>query len=370
MNIKSKREGEILLKESYHLNTHTKTRVLAYLREICLALKAKGLPSNTLKRRLEDFSKENLHFLNKYHEDIGEARGVITPDTKSADRYIKLAEDMGLLVRKGRIFSLTKYGRVLGILAKKRRGNPFHLDWKETSFFLKLLLEVDTIYFVPFTYSLSKYRDLSNLSSSFKKNIIFNLKNWFKTAPNEYLRERILTIEKWRNEKRYVENLVPPRLYWCFDLKIVDLKGNGRVAFAPTQVYRKLIDGLPVLESPMHIKEWNDRNFYSTFFGSYKNVHDKLPKKIRLFKDLSFSKQENILKPRIEEAFEQEEKFPIPSKVLFSHFSEVTCTELLKDGVLCEIDSVKNFIYRLSRKGEKYFLYWDPEVDDGFIREL
>lgn len=359
-----------MLKKSFHLNTHTKTRVLAYFREICLILKDKGLPLNTLKRRLENFSLGNLHFLKEYHERIGKARGVITPETKSADRYVKLAEDMGLLVRKGRIFSLTKYGRVLVTLSQKQRSNPFELNWKEASFFLKHLLEVDTIYFIPLVINLSKCVNLSNLSSSFRKNIVSHLKEWFKTTSNEYLRERIVTIGKWRNEKRYVENLVPPRLYWCFDLKMVDLKGNGRVAYALTQVYKKLIDGLPILESPMHVREWNDRIFYSTFFESYKNVYDKLPKKTRLFKDLSFSKQKNIVKPRLEEAFKEEEKFPIPSKVLFSRFSEVTCTELLEDGVLCEIDNVKNFIYGLSQKGEKYFLYWDPEVDDGFIREL
>lgn len=363
-------EGEILLEKSSHLNTHTKTRVLAYLREICLILKDKELPWNTLKRRLEDFSQENLHFLNKYHERIGKARGVITPETKSADRYIKLAEDMGLLVRKGRIFSLTKYGRVLEVLSKKQGKNPFELDWKEASFFVKHLLKVDTIYFIPYLFNLSEYGKLSTLSSSFKKDVVFYLKKWLKMTSNEYLRERIVTIEKWRNEKRYVENLVPPRLYWCFDLKIVDLKGNGRLTYDLTQVYSKLIDKLRILKSPMHINEWSNKRFYSTFFESYKSVYDQLPKKIELLKDMPFSQKKSIMVPRLEKAFEKGKKFPIPSKVLFSHFSEVTCIDLLEEGILCEINEIKIFIHKLSQRMEKYFLYWDPEVNDGFIREL
>jgi len=373
-NIRTRKQrinkGEILVEKSSHLNTHTKTRVLAYLREICLILKDKGLPLNTLERKLEDFSQENLHFLNDYHRKIGKIRGIITPETKSAERYIKLAEDMGLLARKERIFSLTKYGRVLEILSKKQGKNPFELDWKEASFFLKHLLEFDTIYFFPCIFNLSKYRNLSDLSFSFKKDIISYLKNWFKTTSNEYLRERIVTIEKWTNEKRYVENLVPPRLYWCFDLRIVDLTGNGRVTYDLTQVYKTLINKLPILESPMHIKEWGDANFYSTFFESYKNVHDQLAKKIRPFKDLSFSQEKSIIIPRLEKAFEKGQKFPIPSKVLFSQFSEVTCTELLEEGIVCEINEIKNFIHSLSQRGEKYYLYWDPEVNDGFIRKL
>lgn len=359
-----------MLEKSSHLNTHTKTRALAYLREICLILKDKGLPLTTLKRRLEDFSQENRHFLNEYHRRIGKIRGTITPKTKSAERYIKLAEDMGLLVRKGRISSLTKYGAVLEILSKKQGKNPFELDWKEASFFLKHLLEVDTIYFIPCIFNLSKYGTLSDLSSSFKKDIISYLKNWFKSTSNEYLRERIVTIEKWTNEKRYVENLVPPRLYWCFDLRMVDLKGNGRVTYDLTQVYKKLIGKLPILESPIHIKEWSDENFYSTFFESYKSVYDQLSKKIKLFKDLSFSQEKSSIIPRLEKAFSKGKKFPIPSKVLFSQFSEVTCTELLEDGIVCEINEIKNFIHDLSQRWEKYYLYWDPEVNDGFIREL
>lgn len=361
---------KFLLEKSSHLNTHTKTRVLAYLREICLTLRDKGLPLNTFKRGLEDFSEKNLHFLNEYHGRIGKARGVITPGTKSAGRYIKLAEDMGLLVRKGRISSLTKYGRVLEVLSKKQGKNPFELDWKEASFFLKHLLQVDTIYLVPFIINFSKHGNLSNLSSSFRKDIISYLKKWFKTTSNEYLRERIVTIENWRNEKRYVENLVPPRLYWCFDLRMVDLRGNGRVAYYLTPAYKKLIDQLPMLESPMHIKEWSDKNFYSTFCESYKGVYDQLPKKTKMFKDLSFSKERSIVVPRLEKAFEKGKKFPIPSKVLFSHFSEVTCTDLLEEGIVCETNEIKNFIHELSQRMEKYFLYWDPEVNDGFIREL
>jgi hypothetical protein len=361
---------KFLPEKSSHLNTHTKTRVLAYLREICLILKDKGLPLNTLKRRLEDFSEENLHFLNEYHRRIGKIRGAITPETKSAEHYIKLAEDMGLLVRKGRISSLTKHGKVLEILSKKQGKNPFELDWKEASFFLKHLLGVDTIYFIPCIFNLSKYGNLSDLSSSFRKDIISYLKNWFKTTSNEYLRERIVTIEKWTNEKRYVENLVPPRLYWCFDLRMVDLRGNGRVTYDLTQVYKRLIDKLPIPESPMHIKEWSDENFYSTFLESYKSVYDQLPKKIKLFKNLSFSQEKSIIITRLEKAFEKGKKFPIPSKVLFSQFSEVTCNELLEEGILCEINEIKNFIHNLSQRWEKYYLYWDPEVDDGFIREL
>jgi len=359
-----------LARESSHLNTHTKTRTLAYLREICLILKDKGLPLNTLERKLEDFSQENLHFLKEYHRRIGKIRGIITPETKSAERYIKLAEDIGLLVRKGTIFSLTKYGRVLEILSKKQGKNPFELDWKEASFFLKHLLEVDTIYFFPCIFNLSKYGNLSDLSSSFKKDIISYLKNWFKITSNEYLRERIVTIENWTNEKRYVENLVPPRLYWCFDLRMINLRGNGRVTYDLTQVYKTLIDKLPILESPMHIEEWCDENFYSTFFESYKSVYNRLAKKSKLFKNLSFSKEKGIIVPRLEKAFEKGKKFPIPSKVLFSQFSEVTCTELLEEGIVCETNEIKNFIHSLSQRGEKYYLYWDPEVNDGFIRKL
>lgn len=357
-----------LIKERLHLNTYTKTRVLAYLRQICLLLAKKELSLNILKCKLENFSDENLHYLEEYHKELGNPRGVITPKTKSAYRYILLAENMKLIFRRGERCKLTKYGKILANLAKKE-GNPFELGWKETCFFLKHLLEFDTLYFVPFLFSLSKYQNLTQLSSSFKKEVLSHLKKWFQITSDEYIRRRIMSIEEWRKEKKYVENLVPPRLYWCFDLKLLNLKDTGRITYRTTQAYNKLIRKLSLHEPSSNFKKWINTNFFSTFFEAYKSVFNAIPKKAKSFNRMSFYKQKSLILPKLEEMFQQEEEYPIPSKVLFSYFSVIICIKSLKEGILCEVDHLKDFLHDLRRE-EKYFLYWDPEMDDGFIRKL
>lgn len=361
-------KGEKLFKEKLHLNTYTKTRVLAYLRQICLLLAEKELSLDILKSELENFSVKNFDYLEEYHKELANPKGAIVPKTKSADRYISLAEEMRLLFRGERRCNLTKYGKILATIAKNE-GNPFELSLEEICFFLKHLLEVDTLYFVPFLFSLSKHRDLSSLSSSFKREILSYLKRWFQETSNEYIRYRIISIDGWRKEKKYIENLVPPRLYWCFDFKLVNLKGTRQLTYSTTQVYEKLIHKLPLTESPFNFKEWNNRNFFSTFFEAYKSIFDTLQKNTKLFNEMSFYEQKNTILPILEEMFRQEKEFPIPSKVLFSYFSTVTCIKLLRQGILCEIQHLKNFIHNI-RSEEKYFLYWDPEIDDGFIRKL
>jgi len=331
-------------------------------------LENRELSLNSVKKEIEDFSQRNLSLLHKYHNRIGQPSGIITPNTKSAERYIKLSEDMVLTVRRGKVIGLSKYGKILVNLAE--REPSFDLNLREVSFFLKRIIEVDSAYFIPFILSLSNYRTLSDVSRNFRKNIISCFKTWFKHSSDQYLRKRIISTENWTNEKKYVENLVPPRLYWCFDLKIIDLKRNGKVTYDLSQVYYQLISKLSEIESPLRVKEWIDKNFYSTFAESYKCIYEQLSKKVQLFKNLPFSSKRNILVPRLENAFKEEERFPIPSKVLFSHFSEVTCTELLERGMVCEIHDIKDFVNELSRREEKYRLYWDPEVNDGFIRAL
>jgi hypothetical protein len=331
-------------------------------------LAEKELSPDILKSELENFSVKNIGYLEDYHKELGNPKGAIVPKTKSADRYISLAEEMKLIFRSERHYNLTKYGKILATIAKNE-GNPFELALEEICFFLKHLLEVDTLYFVPFLSSLSKYRDLSRLSFSFKKEVLSYLKRWFHETSNEYIRYRIISINGWRREKKYVENLVPPRLYWCFDLKLVNLRGARQLTYSTTPVYDRLIHKLPLTESPFNFKEWNNKNFFSTFFEAYKSLFDTLQKNMKLFNEMPFCEQKNMILPILEEMFRQGKEFPIPSKVLFSYFSTVTCIKLLRKGILCEIQHLKDFIHNI-RSEEKYFLYWDPEIDDGFIRKL
>lgn len=358
-----------LFEETLHLNTYTKTRVLAYLRQICLLLEKKDLSLDVLKSELENFSIKNFEYLKEYHKELGDPKGAIMPKTKGAYRYISLAEEMKLIFHSGKLYKLTKYGKILVAVAKSE-GNPFELSFDEICFFLKHLLEYDTLYFVPFLLSLSKYHNLSQLSSSFKKETLSYLKRWFQVTSDEYVRRRIISIEGWRKEKKYVENLVPPRLYWCYDLKLVNLKDARRLTYSTTEVYSKLVRKLPLTETPFNLKEWNNRNFFSIFFEAYKSIFDTIPKKAKLFSEMSFYEQKNIILPILEKMLLQEKEFPIPSKVLFSYFSTVTCIKLLRnEGILCEINHLKDFLHNVMREG-KYFLYWDPEMNNGFIREL
>lgn len=356
--------------EKYHLNTYTKTRVLAYLRETCLLLKDKELPLNILVKNLDMVSDQNRKYLVEYHKKIGKPVGVIEPRTRGAYRYIKLAEEMKLILLERGFYRLTKYGEIIVTLTEGPSRNLFNLDWKETAFFLKHFLENDSIYFIPFLESIKKYKSLPELSLNFKNDLLTYLKKWFKLTMKEYLRERFLYIERWKSKKKYIENLVPPRLYWCFDLQLVSLNRNKQLNYSLSPAFHRLIQNLPLNKSPLDLNEWINKKFFFTFYVAYKSIFNELQNEIKLFVDLPFSKQKKHIIPRLERAFKENQKFPIPSKVLFSLFSETMCIKLLKDGIICEIDEIKRFLYELSSKEKKYFLYWNPEVNDGFIRKI
>jgi hypothetical protein len=135
----------------YHINTHTKTRELGYLVRIIREVSRRQLTFEELKSSLEKWSKDNFDHLKEHQKSQGlkRARGAIKKNTKSAERYITLTDEMQVIGKIEQGYELTKYGKVISMLPQSK-NNPFELTIEERILLLKQILLTDTVYFIPF----------------------------------------------------------------------------------------------------------------------------------------------------------------------------------------------------------------------------
>jgi len=350
----------------FHINTHTKTRILAFLREICLTLTKSSLSleeiSDMLLQKIENYRE----FLYEYHKERGIPVGL--PEKKYfVSKYIELAEQMELIVKERDRYKLTKFGEILVLIGNEvRTPNPMQLNHLEIAFFLRRILQRDSIYILPLLKNLDKCTNSFEVSSSFKNWVLSYLKEEFLFSHDEYFRKRIKAIKEWKNEKKYVESLVPPRIYWLFDLRLIDLKLEKRnLVYTLTPVFKEFKRYIDEITHLNEIKKWLDNCFYYVFYSSFFPLFKFQKRKI--FRELVLEQQEKILNPYLEEFLKR--KTLTPPTVSFRFFSEIACLRCLNRGIVCEIVDIKKFFSKIREK-EKYFIHWDPVIDDGIISKF
>ncbi len=354
-------------KGKYHINTNTQTRVLGYITSVITILKNKdGISLENLSNELLSWSEENRRNLVTYHKNknLKKMRGfIIKPE--AAKNYIKLARSLKLIRKVGSLYVTTKYAEVLLQLQldKNKNQNPFELTLAEKYFFLKRIIERDAAYFIPSLILIEKNDNSKTLSSLFKKKLLSYLNNLLKIMPTErqYLLERIKFINKWRNEKKYVENLSPPRFYWCLDLDLIKiLSDKDKIYYKPDALLKYLLNDVKDV-SLQKIKSVVDNNFSHIFLTIYKEKLDIKAQKP--WSSLSYEVQKKIVIDRLDKLFRK------TNKLNFIEFSNGLCIELVKKGVICEIEDIKNIFAQLA-KDELYCLYWDTKLEDGVIAKF
>lgn len=320
-----------------------------------------------LINKLEEWAQVNNIYLKKYVNSSGEITRTIRHN--AAIRYLKLAEDLDFVTKSGEMYGITKYGQVL-VNIPKITNNRFELDLFEICIFLRRILLKDLDGLTPVFGILNSGSGIqAEIQAEYKAKLLDVLKSKEKKCKDlsEKIpyREHIDKIQRWTNEKKYLENLVPPRLNWLLDLKLIDWgKYKSTLTYELNNAGSRMAKELFLLnETDDTNEEWFENGYYSAFYEAYKS---DLPK-MKSFKGYSANIRKKIIRSYITEAFPifKWEKIP---RMTLSVFFEYTCTKLLiKEGIVCGFNDLKEELERIAAFEKSIQFRWIPSKNDGFL---
>lgn len=358
------------------INTNTKARRLGYLLQIVKEIGEISLAEEALLARLTSWGTNNKDLLEQYVDSTG---GVIKPSIKgtAARRYLSVASGIELVGKIGREYKLTKFGIVLSVLSSSRKTeeSPFALTLKEICFFLNRLFIFDSDYLIPILQILREHGEctLSLLQDNFRDAVM----KWLEIKANsipveEYSEKNELRrvedrIKKWRKPKKYVEHIVPPRIHWLIDLRLIDWDHYKKTRkYVLSKEGERFISRIPRTPSQNHIyfnHEWIENNYFEEFIFAFSpNLT------ISRFSQLPSAQQHEIVEGYLERSFKIFITVGI-KRVVALQLLYYTCVELsVTDRIACGFNNIKQILNNISGSPDSvYYFYWSKEQSDGYI---
>lgn len=349
------------------LGTNTKVRRLGYL-SMLLSLfeNTPRIAKNNLSRMLEQKAADNQDAIEHYKNK----KGVILPSRTgvSANPYIKLALEIGVIHQMTGHYELGKMGRVF-LEARKvmhiRQENPFELTSFEKVFWLERLLEQDFVYlFTLLEYAfVSKKASYSDLRKKFDVLIVEKLEEIYSEVKDNLrkiaIRGAIQRIKGWKKSEVYLEHILMPRINWLYDLDLLELKTD--LGFELTKEGRLLF---------MHLAEWRDLGPVAVCNAScylesfYMHIANDI-----FMEGLGESALDmaQSLEEVLTYSFEHF-KTMAPNRVTFSVFAAFAKYTLhqSKQMVVETVDIKDNYLPSVA---DKYVFMYQRYYDDGFIQK-
>lgn len=350
------------------LSTNTKVRRLGYL-SLLLSLfeNTPKIAKKNLSRLLEQKAIETRNALDSYKNQ----KGIIIPSKTgiSANPYIKLALEIGVIREMTGHYELGKMGRVYVEVNKMTHisppSNPFELTDFEKVFWMERLLERDFVYLlILLEYSfVSEKPSYADLRKKFDGLVVKKLEILHDTAydilPKTALRNAILRIKGWKKSEIYLEHVLMPRLNWLYDLGVLEL--NKDLSFTLTK------EGCWLF---LHLSEWRDlgqteicnpSSYLETFYMHIAND---------VFMECegnSGTDVYNALNEALVYSFEHF-KTMAPNRVTFSVYQAFAKYTLLKDKKMV-VESTEIKENYLPSVADKYIFMYQRYYNDGFIQK-
>jgi len=248
------------LKDNYELkilNSNTKIRRLGYLKILLKMFKEQSkVPISKINSKFEKYCQDYNFYLEIHKNKKGNV--IVTKTGNSANPYVELAINLGLIHKSAGVYEVGKIGKVYNILKEKidiSDTNPFVFSTFDISFFLEMLLKEDYWYL----FSIMEQTAI-NQAISFKS-LKKEFKQILKTQIRQFIDEaqlnnskRVLSlkvlerrINEWKKPEVYMEHVLMPRLNWLYDMNLIELKVD--LSFQLTETGKKLLFNLAV---------WND----------------------------------------------------------------------------------------------------------------
>lgn len=348
------------------LGTNTKVRRLGYLTLLLTLFEdSPRIAKKNLLRMLEQKAVDSREAINSYKNQ----KGIIVPSKSgiSANPYIKLALEIGVIREMTGHYELGKMGRVF-LETRKRtlsyQSNSFALTLFEKVFWLERLLEQDFLYI----YTLIEYAFVckvplySDLRKRFDTLIINKLEAISREIKDSMgraaIRIAIQRIKGWKKSEVYLEHILMPRINWLYDLDLLELKED--LSFELTQEGRLLF---------IHLAQWGDlgqsaicnaASYLETFYMHIAND---------VFMEGQGVCTVDMLSPLTDALLYSFDHFKTmaPNRVTFSVFAAFAKYTLFHNKQLVvETSSIKDNY--LPSMADKYVFMYQRYYNDGFIQ--
>lgn len=349
------------------LGTNTKVRRLGYLSMLLSLFEdTPRIAKKNLSRMLERKAEDNQDAIESYKNQ----KGAILPSKTgvSANPYIKLALEIGVIHEMTGHYELGKMGRVFLEVKKVihiHQSNPFELTSFERVYWLERLLEQDFVYlFTLLEYAfVSKKASYTDLRKKFDVLIVRKLEDIYSEVKDNIrkmaIRGAIQRIKGWKKSEVYLEHILMPRINWLYDLDLLVLKSD--LSFELTKEGKLLF---------LHLGEWrdlgpvaicNDACYLELFYMHIAN-------------DIFMEGQGDCTSDAaqtLEEALTysfDHFKTIAPNRVTFSVFAAFAKYTLLqsKQIVAETVDIKDNFLPSVA---DKYVFMYQRYYNDGFIQK-
>lgn len=345
------------------INTNIKTRRLGYIVALADLLGSSFLLVDDLQRKLEAWAEEHENDLERYFSKSGFIKK--SPRHYPARRYIHLAENLRLLRISRNECALTKIGQPLPTLDKNKQ-NPFELSNEQKCYLLKRIIENDFDYILPLLRLLEKHHHSQEIFSNFKEAVLKHLETRIERIgdilKSSGFMKRKQLIMKWTQEKKYLENIIYPRLDWLLDIQILDREKSRKRIYELTYNGRAFVEKiLENMEVENNANAWLEDHYYEAFGRCF------IKQSVISFDALKEEERSKIVHNLLEEAFN---KFS-PPNLPFQHISaktflEFCCTKLIGVRILPTFTQIKNMLNSLPM----YRFQWQPSMRDGFIMKI
>jgi len=275
----------------------------------------RSLLKPSLIREFEKLSVDYIDFFRSYpYKSKGET--CIKPSNKhdGAKRYIRTAEELGLVAKLANEYHITKLGDIVASLPDEK--SPFILSLSQRCFFLKLLLKKDRDTLIPIIKLMEANSDISSKLEFFK----------------EYVAKKGGSLKWEKNPKKYYnESIESPRIGWLKDLKVVSLNGEldkKFISFFSDDFFKK------------------DPDLTNIYYQEFCKANEEL-KNVRRLADLPLEEKRNWLNKYLNKCYKL---FKLPGvwRISASQFLEYsTCVMLCRDKVLSSFSSLEKAFVEL-----------------------
>lgn len=254
------------------IGVNTKVRRLAYGSALVQLVGRREMNEDEVCNLLMDWAQKHAELLKNYYNK----QGAVTSSRLSAMRYIKFAQESGLLNKIMGSYRVSRMGMLLSALISDHgedKTNPFFLSDVEKIFYMLHLLSVDadlllTVFDLVQT---SEGASLKELQQSFKDAYVARLRYKSNTANNQSVKQlllerRTIAQNEWKKPERYAEHIVPPRLGWLLDLAMLDPTAFKKGAYQLSAFGRCFATLLPINFQSDRYSDITDQWLKESFF--------------------------------------------------------------------------------------------------------
>lgn len=275
-------------------------RRLRYLSQILRLVETRPLNKDILAVKLRDWSSIHAEHLKNYRYNTGAAHSSQkTRMTVLATNYLDLTVKFGLLSKISDVYQLTRTGRILLSLLNDQpneKPNLFCLHEYERIFYIYQILQQDADVLLTVVNMIQQLEkpDHKNLQKNYHDFFIKRLTAKISTSSQEYMTNQlhdrqIEVMTEWKKPAGYAAYIIPPRLHWLLDLRLLDFtKNKNSFIYQLTDAGQKLIRDFPKLTDsniPDVPNVWFNTDFFSEVgpliipnanFRQWQDIEDKV----------------------------------------------------------------------------------------------